>query len=580
MMLGRVSLALVSLVVVLLLVWQVGASPGDDGADKVYGQFGDFTTKIRNRGGVSALSLSDPRGVAVDNSGNLFVVDTNARVLIYVKTPPDLVPDDQADIVLGQQNFNDAACNTSAGPTAATLCTSSDVAVDSTGNAYVADTLNNRVLIYEAPLTTGMDAAVVIGQADFLSSTCNAGGISATSLCRPTGVSVDSAGILYIADSLNNRVLAYKPLLSSNMAASLVFGQDDFTSGFCNKGAFPPDASKLCLPYDLGVDGLDNLYVSDRDNNRMLEYDTPQISGTVADLVFGQPDFSSAACVGRDATTLCDPFGIAIDSDGNVYVADNTQSRVLEYDTPLTLDTVADRVFGQLGQLTTGACNHGLDEPSTTSLCITWGLAVDSADNLYVADSNNHRVLEYDDPLNCLNEDKDSDGLTNCEELAIGTDPLDSDTDDDGLLDGEEVNGISSPKAALALAKGPFFTDPLDPDTDDDGCTDGAELGTDETLGGLRDPTNPWDFYDVAGSPLPPQNGAPDGVIDLPNDILGVIQHFAPSGAAPYDVQFDRGPKKEPDANAWRLSAPDGVIDLPNDILGVILQFQHNCQPA
>ncbi len=66
-----------------------------------------------------------------------------------------------------------------------------------------------------------------------------------------------------------------------------------------------------------------------------------------------------------------------------------------------------------------------------------------------------------------------------------------------------------------------------------------------------------------------------DGIIDLPNDVLGVIQHFAPSGAAPYDVRFDRGPSSGP--NTWNMTAPDGVIDLPNDILGIILQFNHSC---
>ena len=88
----------------------------------------------------------------------------------------------------------------------------------------------------------------------------------------------------------------------------------------------------------------------------------------------------------------------------------------------------------------------------------------------------------------------------------------------------------------------------------------------------MRDYLNPNDYYDVLG----PGAAMPtDGIIDLPNDILGVIQHFAPQGQSPYDVQFDRGPSNGP--NPWNMTAPDGVIDLPNDILGVILQFGHNC---
>ena len=109
-------------------------------------------------------------------------------------------------------------------------------------------------------------------------------------------------------------------------------------------------------------------------------------------------------------------------------------------------------------------------------------------------------------------------------------------------------------------------------DTDGDGCSDQRENGPDETLGGLRDYKNRWDFYDVLG----PGAALPiDGVVDLANDILGVIQRYAPSGAPPYDVQFDRGPSSGP--NPWNMTAPDGVIDLPNDILGVILQFNHRC---
>ena len=103
-------------------------------------------------------------------------------------------------------------------------------------------------------------------------------------------------------------------------------------------------------------------------------------------------------------------------------------------------------------------------------------------------------------------------------------------------------------------------------DTDGDGCTDAQESGIDETLGGLRRYDVPWDYYDVNA----------DQIIDLTNDVLGVIQHYAPTGNEPeYEVTFDRGPSTGP--NPWNMTAPDGVIDLTNDILGVIKQYQHNC---
>ena len=109
-------------------------------------------------------------------------------------------------------------------------------------------------------------------------------------------------------------------------------------------------------------------------------------------------------------------------------------------------------------------------------------------------------------------------------------------------------------------------------DTDGDGCANGTERGSDPLLGGDRDWLNPWDFYDVAiAGGLPGQ----DGVIDLPNDILGVISRQGSAPGPPYDVQYDRGPATGP---SWNGTAPpDGVIDLPNDILGVIAQFGASC---
>ena len=63
-------------------------------------------------------------------------------------------------------------------------------------------------------------------------------------------------------------------------------------------------------------------------------------------------------------------------------------------------------------------------------------------------------------------------------------------------------------------------------DSASDGCTSATEMGSDETLGGRRDYLNPWDYYDVAGAPPPIGDGQPDGIVDLANDILGVIQQY------------------------------------------------------
>ena len=114
---------------------------------------------------------------------------------------------------------------------------------------------------------------------------------------------------------------------------------------------------------------------------------------------------------------------------------------------------------------------------------------------------------------------------------------------------------------------------PFKGDTDGDGCADVRENLPKAQVanGGGRDYLNPWDFYDVASISGP----TPDGVIDQLFDLMGVIDHFSPTGAPPYDVHFDRGPSSGP--NPWNMTAPDGVIDLLNDVLGVLLQVGHDC---
>ncbi|MCI0856127.1 MAG: hypothetical protein J4N98_05525, partial [Chloroflexi bacterium] len=120
--------------------------------------------------------------------------------------------------------------------------------------------------------------------------------------------------------------------------------------------------------------------------------------------------------------------------------------------------------------------------------------------------------------------------------------------------------------AEAGVAGGTSWADHYDQDLD--GVPNSRELADDDACG-RRDPYNRYDYYDVS---IPK-----DGVIDLPNDILGVIIHFAPGG---YSVvsgyeNWDRPRIMDGGAigSTWTRGAPDGVIDLPNDILGVILQF-------
>jgi pimeloyl-ACP methyl ester carboxylesterase len=105
-------------------------------------------------------------------------------------------------------------------------------------------------------------------------------------------------------------------------------------------------------------------------------------------------------------------------------------------------------------------------------------------------------------------------------------------------------------------------------DSDGDGCSDAEELGGDPTQGGMRDPNNRWDFYDV-----PFQNGSIAGT-----DFFGILAHFgstavSPSGRPRYDPAFDRGTAQ---GDPWDLQAPDGTVS-GTDFFAVLAQFAHTC---
>ncbi len=309
--------------------------------------------------------------------------------------------DETADRVLGQVGFTYSAANLIDDRG---VHFAGAVAVDRSSipnRIYVADSDNSRVLAWAdaGAFVSGAPADLVLGQPDAFSSACNAGGVSATSLCYPYTIAVDGVGNLYVGDFLNNRVLEYDTPFESDTTADRVFGQGgSFVTGTCNAGGL--SATSLCNPAGVAVDGAGNLYVAEYGNSRILEYDTPLVSDTTADRVFGQGgSFVTNACNGGgvSATSLCNPLGVAVDGAGNLYVVEYNNNRVLEYDTPLVSDTTADRVFGQGGSFVTNACNGG--GVSATSLCNPAGVGVDGAGNLYIAEYGNSRVLEYDTPL-------------------------------------------------------------------------------------------------------------------------------------------------------------------------------------
>ncbi len=301
----------------------------------------------------------------------------------------------QADLVSG--SAGGGARNLSEPLTAVTF--------DSTGDLWLADMDNNRVLEYLPPFSTGMAASLVIGQTSLSGSLSNT---TASGLWEPAGIAFDRAGDLWVADSTNNRVLEYTPPFSTGMSASLVLGQSNFVSR-----SFGTSASAFTHPTGILFNGSGALFVADSVNNRVLAFDPPFSNGMSASLVLGQGTFATSGA-GTTATNLSDPTDIAIDSAGGVWVADRQNDRVVGFAAPLSNGMAASAVLGEPNLVTRSpSAPYGLVNPT--------GLAFDAAGDLWVADSGNNRVVEYLGPISTTESPSAVEGQTGFAGTAGGT---------------------------------------------------------------------------------------------------------------------------------------------------------------
>ncbi|HTM31032.1 MAG TPA: PxKF domain-containing protein [Vicinamibacterales bacterium] len=368
-------------------------TPPDGTADVVYGQLGSFTTADLNKGATagnaSDQSLAVPGGVTVDKFGNVYVADTgNHRVLFYEARDPNedchQVPCSPVATRVYGQNGSLTANDSFGTPTANSLSSPEGVALDSLGRLYVADRGNNRVLVYEASSTT---ATIVYGQGSFSGRAANRGSLHATQngLSAPFAVALDQHDNLYIADRGNHRVVFYRA--GNNSEAERQYGQPDFDSPISGLPPQPPTATSLNAPYGVAVDKAGNLYVADRDNVRVLFFEN---GNTTATRVYGQAGNFTTRNAGTAADKLGGPEGVGLDRQGNLWVADRGNNRVLFFPDAAT---TASQVYGQ------STFTDGTPKPaSVTTLNAVKSVSVDRQGNLYVADVFHHRVLEYRRP--------------------------------------------------------------------------------------------------------------------------------------------------------------------------------------
>ncbi len=248
----------------------------------------------------------------------------------------------------------------------AQLRTPADVAVDATGNLYIADISNHRIRKVDSTGTI----TTVAGTGEFGFSG-DGGPATAALLGTPSGVAVDGAGNLYIADISNHRIRK----VDSTGTITTVAGTGEF--GFSGDGG-PASQAQINRPQGVGVDGAGNLYIADTLNNSIRKVDSTGAITTVA----GSGEFRDGGPLSQ--TQLYSPRGVAVDGAGNLYIADTLNNRIRKVDSTGAITTIVG----------TGESGFGGDGglASQAQLYSPRGVAVDGAGNLYIADSDNHRI--------------------------------------------------------------------------------------------------------------------------------------------------------------------------------------------
>lgn len=347
----------------------------------------------------SASTMSAPAGLAVSAGGALYVaVPGDNRVLAF--TAAATLPSSSAATgVFGQTDFTGTLANVGVSPraSAATLSGAFDVKVDPDGDILVADTGNNRVL---AIPPNSPAASRVWGQPDFTANGPNQ--VKPGSVNAVYKVAIDysaSPFALYVSDTGNNRVLIWKDSINfrTGAPADLVIGQPDGNTAYANVDGLSlgkPSRTSLSAPRGIALDASGALYVADGGNNRLLRFPRPvNQSGRISpDVVIGQRDFTSSDSAVVTASSLNHPAGVAIGPNGNIFVADSGNNRVLEFPSGVGSGASASRVYGQPDFST-----RTLSNVSALSLNNPQGLWVDASSNLYVVDSGSNRVLIFPD---------------------------------------------------------------------------------------------------------------------------------------------------------------------------------------
>jgi uncharacterized protein (TIGR03437 family) len=354
---------------------------------------------------------ASPGGLFLINDGVAVCDTANSRILVY---PPasqfttNLLTQ-QAVAVIGQKNFSVGAVNQGKPQTDSSSFAAPQFALATANEIYLADYGNSRVIVMPytgtGAATAAGPATRLLGQDQFYLNAPNlVEGREFNFSAGNAGIAIDTASTpphLYVADPSNNRILGFKDIRSVSFGAKadIVIGQPDFQQTLINYPSgdpTKPTASGLRFPVGLTLDSSGNLYVADTGNSRVLRFKAPFDNPTAlpaADLVLGQFSITGPTITDASANTMSAPYGLAFAHQNGLLVSDAVHNRVLYFpgtSATFTSGMAATKVFGQPNFTSTVSSSSASNRFNGAR-----GIATDTDDQLYVADSGNNRVAIF-----------------------------------------------------------------------------------------------------------------------------------------------------------------------------------------